>query len=177
MLEVKKRIHKPNKNQEEYISKIQDELKNSIKNLYISDKKNQKTIDKYAQLTTKIRNKYAKLQQECNQLKVELHKYEQMQSQKSFRKNYSRPIRKRKRYDLGTEEESDESDSYVTEIRICPRRQKERIFYEGKINGVQDYKPQSPSEEEQEDNDEIQQEKAVEKPKKFKKEITKSIKI
>ena len=84
MLKVEKRIHKPNKNQEEDISKIQDDFKNTIKNLYISDKKNKKTIDEYAQLTTKIRNEYAKLQQECNQLKIELHKYqgymEQMQS-------------------------------------------------------------------------------------------------
>ena len=40
-------------------------------------------------------------------------------------KNYSRPIRKRKHYrHLELEEESDESDSYVTEIRRCPRRQK-----------------------------------------------------
>ena len=128
MLKVKKGIHKPNKNQEEDISKKQEELKNSIKNLCISDKKNRKTIDEYAQLTTKIRNDYAKLQQECNQLKIELHKYqsyvEQMQSQKISRKNYSRPITKRKHYDLGPEEETDESDSYVTEIRRRQRKQK-----------------------------------------------------
>ena len=128
MLKVKKGINKPNKNQEEDISKKQEELKNSIKNLCISDKKNKKTIDEYAQLTTKIRNDYAKLQQECNQLKIELHKYqsyvEQMQSQKISRKNYSRPITKRKHYDLGPEEETDESDSYVTEIRRRQRKQK-----------------------------------------------------
>ena len=34
-----------------------------------------KTTDKYGQLTTKIRDEYAKLQQENNQLKIELHKY------------------------------------------------------------------------------------------------------
>ena len=41
MLKVKKKIHKTNysKNQEDDISKIQNDLKNSIKNLYISDKK------------------------------------------------------------------------------------------------------------------------------------------
>ena len=39
------------------------------------------------------------------------------------RKNYSRPIRKRKHYrDLELEEESDESESYVTEISSCPTR-------------------------------------------------------
>ena len=47
-----------------------------------------------------------------------------MQSQKISRKNYSRPITKRKHYDLGPEEETDESDSYVTEIRRRQRKQK-----------------------------------------------------
>ena len=41
------------------------------------------------------------------------------------RKNYSRPIRKRKHYrDLELEKESDESESYVTEISRRPTRQK-----------------------------------------------------
>ena len=69
------------------------------------------------------------------------------------RKNYSRPIRKRKHYrDL-------------------------------ELDGIPDYESQSPSEEEQEENNEIQikpkrkQEKVVETPKKTKKGITKSIKI
>ena len=41
MLKVKKKVHKTNlnKNQEDDISKIQKELKNSIKNLYLSDQK------------------------------------------------------------------------------------------------------------------------------------------
>ena len=73
MLKVKKKI---SKNQEDDITKIQKELKNSIKNLYLNDqKKKKKTVDEYAQLTTKIREEYAKLQQENNQLKIELHKY------------------------------------------------------------------------------------------------------
>ena len=72
MLKVKKKIHRNvNKNQEDDITKIQNELKNSIKNSYINDQKKKKTIDEYAQLTTKIRKEYAKLQQENNQLKIE----------------------------------------------------------------------------------------------------------
>ena len=133
MLKVKKKIHKTNysKNQEDDISKMQNDLKNSIKDLYIGDKKKKKTIDEYAQLTTKIRDEYAKLQQENNQLKIELHKYKayvEQLSQKSYQKpyvNYQKPIRKRKRYrDLEPEEESDESDSYITKIRRRPRKQK-----------------------------------------------------
>ena len=67
MLKVKKKIHKTNysKNQEDDISKIQNDLKNSIKNYILMIKKT-KTIDEYVQLTTKIRDKYAKLQQENN---------------------------------------------------------------------------------------------------------------
>ena len=63
MLKVKKKVHKTNlnKNQEDDISKIQKELKNSIKNLYLSDQKKKqtnKTIDEYAQLTTKSKEEY-----------------------------------------------------------------------------------------------------------------------
>ena len=68
MLKVKKKkIHKTNysKNQEDDISKIQNDLKNSVKNYILMIKKT-KTIDEYVQLTTKIRDKYAKLQQENN---------------------------------------------------------------------------------------------------------------
>ena len=132
MLKVKKKIHKTNlnKNQEDDISKIQNDFKNSIKKQYLSDqKKKKKTIDDYAQLTTKIREEYARLQQECNQLKIELHKYKTYVEQLSqiSSKNYSRPIQKRKHYcDLEPESESDESDSYVTEIRRCPRKQKKK---------------------------------------------------
>ena len=79
MLKVKKKkIHKTNKtNQNDEITKIQNDLKNSIKSLYISDRKNKKTVDQYAQLTTKIREEYANLQQENNQLKIQLTKYKQ----------------------------------------------------------------------------------------------------
>ena len=67
MLKVKKKISKnTNKNQEDEITQSQIEIKNSIKNVYISDQKKKKTIDKYVQLLTKIREEYAKLQQENN---------------------------------------------------------------------------------------------------------------
>ena len=152
--------------------------------------KKKKTIDEYAKLTTKIRDEYAKLQKENNQLKIELHKYKtyvEQLSQKSYQKsyvNYPKPIRKRKYYrDLEPEEESDESDFYITETRRHPKKQKKRITYEEEIDGLPNYEPESPSEEEQEDNNEIQikpkgkQAKVIERPKKVKKGITKSIKI
>ena len=150
-------------------------------------KKKKKTIDEYAQLTTKIREEYAKLQQENNQLKIELHKYKtyvEQIPQNTSKNYYSKPIRKRKHYrDLQPESESDESDSVVTEIRRRPRQQKrKRIIYEDELDGVPDYELQSPNEEEQEEND-IQVEpkrkpqKILKTPKYNKKGITKSIKM
>ena len=74
LLNVKKKIHKTNysKNKEDDISKIQNDLKSSIKDLYISDQKTKKkkTIDEYAQLTKEISDEYAKLRQENNRLKL-----------------------------------------------------------------------------------------------------------
>ena len=85
MLKVKKKISKnTNKNQEDEITQLQTEIKNSIKNLYISDQKKKKTIDEYAQLLTK---EYAKLKQENNQLKIEMQKYRsyiERSSQKTY---------------------------------------------------------------------------------------------
>ena len=150
MLKVKKKIHKTNlnKNQEDDISKIQNNLKSSIKNLYISDRKKKKKIDKYAQLITKIREEYAKLQQENNQLKIELHKYKtyvEQLSQKSYQRpyvNYPKSTRKRKHYrNLEPEEESDESDSHITKIRRRPKKQKQRIIYEDEIDGLPNFEP------------------------------------
>ena len=72
MLKVKKQIQqKINNNQEDYL-KNQNYLKNSIKNLYIRNQNKKKTIDEFAQLTTQIREEYAKLQNENNQLKSTL---------------------------------------------------------------------------------------------------------
>ena len=55
MLKVKRQIQRKinNNNQDEYM-KNQNDLKNSIKNLYIGNQNKKKTIDEYAQLTTQI---------------------------------------------------------------------------------------------------------------------------
>ena len=185
MLKVKKKIHKNvvNKNQEDDLTKIQSELKNSIKNVYINDQKKKKTIDEYAQLTIKIREEYVKLQQENNQLKIELQKYKNYieQMPQPRKKYYSKPIRKRKHYSgLEHETESDESDSYV-EVRRRPKQQKKRIVYEDELDGIHEYEPQSPSEDEEPKENYRNNRKKHEKEnivtKKTKKGITKSIKM
>ena len=77
MLKVKKTIRNPkNKSQNDDLTELQNDIKNSIKNLYISDQKKKKTINEYAELLTKIRNKYVKLLKENNEIKIELHKYQ-----------------------------------------------------------------------------------------------------
>ena len=68
-----------------------------------------------------------------------------------------RPKRKRMQY----YDESDQSDSYVTETRKRPREQKIKIYYDDDVDGVS-YKPDSPTEEEQEED---------ESPKKLKKQL------
>ena len=101
MLKVKKQIQRKinSNNQDDYL-KNQNDFKNSIKNLYIGNQNKKKTIDEYAQLTTQIREEYAKLQNENNQLKSTLEKYkqyiEEMQSPRQRSRFYEKPIRKRK---------------------------------------------------------------------------------
>ena len=79
MLKVKKAVRNPkNKSQDNDLMDLQNDIKSSIKNLYINDKKKKekKTINEYAELVSKIRNEYAQLQRENNELKIELQKYQ-----------------------------------------------------------------------------------------------------
>ena len=55
MLKVKKKM-KPKTQKNVELINLQNEIKDSIKNLYIKDQKNKKTINEYADLITKIRN-------------------------------------------------------------------------------------------------------------------------
>ena len=101
MLKVKKTIRNPkNKSQDDNLTELQNDIKNSIKNLYISDQKKKKTINEYAELLTKIRNKYARSQKENNELKIELHKYQnyfENMPQESYPKlSNTKPITKKK---------------------------------------------------------------------------------
>ena len=79
---------------------------------------------------------------------------------------------------------------YVTEIRRrnirrIIRKKKKRIIHKDEIDGLPEYLPDSPTDEEQEENNNYEmqnkykekQRKQIEKPKKVKKGITKSIKM
>ena len=61
MLKIKKKIQDPkNKSQDEDLTQIHNEIKNSIKNLHISNQKKKKTINEYVELQKyqDIKNKY-----------------------------------------------------------------------------------------------------------------------
>ena len=71
MLKVKKKIlSTKNKSQNKYVTKFHEEIENSIKNLSLSDQKKKRTINEYPEILSKIRNEYALLQKENNQLKI-----------------------------------------------------------------------------------------------------------
>ena len=60
-------------------------------------------------------------------------------------------MRKRKNYYYDELEQSEESDSDVTEIRR-PKKQKKRIIYGDEIDGIPEYEPDSSTKEEQEED-------------------------
>ena len=69
--------------------------------IHQQSKKPKKTIDEYAQLTTKIREEHKKSQEDNTQLKIQLHKYKtyiEQLPQKPYQKSYSdyrkKPIKK-----------------------------------------------------------------------------------
>ena len=139
---------------------------------------------------SKIRNEYALLQKENSQLKIQLQKhqnYVENLPEKSHTK-YQKPITKRKHYYYDDQEESEESDSYVTEIwRRRPNKKRKRIIYEDEIDGLPEYEPHSPTEDEEEIEEQNNYKtkskkrqllpKQIEKQKKPKNGITKSIKM
>ena len=75
MLRIKKQLPITTNFDETEYTKNQEDIKNSIKKLFISNQGKKKTIDEYAQLTTQIREEYAKLQAKCVQLESTLQKY------------------------------------------------------------------------------------------------------
>ena len=167
--------------------KNQNALKNSIKNLYIGNQNKKKTLDEYAQLTTQIREEYAKLQRENNELKFALEKYknyiEQIQP-RARTSYYEKAIRKRKFFKRGyerrydeEEDESDHSDNYVTEVRKRRKKPRKYLIYDDEIDGEQS-EPEIESDV-PEEKEGINKPPIIKKkqPKKPKKGIMKSIKM
>ena len=148
MLRIKKQLPLSAIDETEY-TKNQEDVKNSIKQLFISNQGRKKTINQYAKLTTQIREEYAKLQAKCVQLEAELQKY------KDYVENRQQPFipppRKRvlrktripyyhesidKGYMSADERENDE-EYFDYESKPKPKRKK-RIVYVDEIDGDDD---------------------------------------
>ena len=104
--------------------------------------------------------------------------YNQNISEKYRKPNFEKPKRKRIQY-YDESDESNETESY-TEIRRRLKQPKQRrILYEDEIDGIP-YKLDSPTEDKKQEEDDIykiKKTKQIEKPKRKKQGITKSIKM
>ena len=135
-------------------NKNQEDIKNSIKNLYIGNQSKKKTIDDYAKLTTQIREEYAKLQAKYVQLENTLQKYKdyiENRWQQPKQKMRKRPLRKTKipyyQYDDqyptdGDLEDNEEDDDYFTYESISKPKRKKRIVYVDEIDGDETNEPE-----------------------------------
>ena len=152
MLKIKKQLPFSLKtfDEDEY-NKNQEDIKNSIKKLFIGNQTKKKTIDEYSQLTTQIREEYAKLQAKCVQLENLIQQYKDYiennrwsEALQRMRRDVRRPLKRTKipyyRYDNEkesgylTEDDENESDYYTRESISRPKRKK-RIVYIDEIDG------------------------------------------
>ena len=156
MLRIKKQLPLSVVDESEY-TKNQEDIKNSIKKLFISNQGKKKTIDEYAQLTTQIREEYAKLQAKCVQLEKTLQRYkdyvENRWSPSAPNTQRKRVFRKPKipyhyeNIDKGYMSADEDEEYYDYESKPKPKRKK-RIVYVDEIDG--------------DDNDDDQEEEGLE---------------
>ena len=172
-------------------NKNQEDIKNSIKNLYIGNQSEKKTIDDYAKLTTQIREEYAKLQAKYVQLENTLQKYKDyienrwQQPKQQMRK---RPLRKTKipyyQYDDqyptdGDLEDNEEDNDYFTYESTSKPRRKKRIVYVDEIDGDETNEPEEVEVVEEEPEPEyvkvVKKKMPVLRKKNTKKDLTKRV--
>lgn len=172
-------------------NKNQEDIKNSIKNLYIGNQTKKKTIDDYAKLTTQIREEYAKLQAKYVQLENTLQKYKDyienrwQQPKQQMRK---RPLRKTKipyyQYDDqyptdGDLEDNEEDNDYFTYESISKPKRKKRIVYVDEIDGDETNEPEEVEVVEEEPEPEyvkvVKKKMPVLRKKNTKKDLTKRV--
>ena len=186
MLKIKKQLPLGAIDETEY-NKNQDDIKSSIKKLYISNQSKKKTINEYAQLATQILEEYAKLQAKCAQLENTLQKYKDYvenrwsppappgtQRKRVFRKpkipyydQYDNDIEKG--YESADDEREDNDEYFDYESKPKPKRKK-RIVYVDEIDGDDDDGDEiiikEPKEVIEKDEDEEEYVKVIKKRKK-----------
>ena len=172
-------------------NKNQEDIKNSIKNLYIGNQSKKKTIDDYAKLTTQIREEYAKLQAKYVQLENTLQKYKdyiENRWQQPRQQMKKRPLRKTKipyyQYDDqyptdGDLEDNEEDNDYFTYESTSKPRRKKRIVYVDEIDGDETNEPEEVEVVEEEPEPEyvkvVKKKMPVLRKKNTKKDLTKRV--
>ena len=172
-------------------NKNQEDIKNSIKNLYIGNQNKKKTIDDYAKLTTQIREEYAKLQAKYVQLENTLQKYKdyiENRWQQPKQQMKKRPLRKTKipyyQYDDqyptdGDLEDNEEDNDYFTYESISKPKRKKRIVYVDEIDGDETNEPEEVEVVEEEPEPEyvkvVKKKMPVIRKKNTKKDLTKRV--
>ena len=158
--------------------KNQEDIKNSIKQLYIGNQSKKKTINEYAQLTTQIREEYAKLQAKCAQLENTLQKYKDyvenrwappappgVQRKRIFKKPKI-PYYHQNDNGYASEDEKEDNDEYYDyESKPKPKRKK-RIVYVDEIDGDDENDDHNEVIEQDEDEDKEEYARVIKKRKK-----------
>ena len=184
MLKIKKQLPLAANFDETEYTKNQEDIKNSIKKLFISNQSRKKTIDEYAQLTTQIREEYAKLQAKCVQLESTLQRYKDyvenrwspsapnVQRKKVFKKpKIPYDYENIDRGYMSADERDNEDEYYDYESKPKPKRKK-RIVYVDEIDGdEEDEEEEEPEEAIPKNEDEYV--KVVKRKKPAAKKITK----
>lgn len=158
MLKIKKQLPLAANFDETEYTKNQEDIKNSIKKLFISNQSRKKTIDEYAQLTTQIREEYAKLQAKCVQLESTLQRYKDYVENRwsPSAPNVQRKVFKKPKipYDyenidrgyMSADERDNEDEYYDYESKPKPKRKK-RIVYVDEIDGDEEDEEEEEPEE------------------------------
>ena len=162
MLKVKKTINSKQSTAE--IDQWENEIKNSIKQMYIQNQNDSKLIEKYEKAFETIKQEYALLYKENQEMKKTI---EQMKSNdKSLSENVGR---KRSRLDYEDEYNNDENVQYI----VRKKKKTPKIIYE-------DEEEETDSENDESNDEKKKIEETIERkrPKrKNKKGISKVIKI
>ena len=162
MLKVKKTINSKQSTSE--IDQWENEIKNSIKQIYIQSQNDSKLIEKYEKAFQTIKQEYALLYKENEELKKTI---EQMKSnEKSLSENVGR---KRSRLDYEDEYNNNENVQYI----VRKKKKTPKIIYE-------DEEEETDSENDESNDEKRKIEETIERKKskkKNKKGISKAIKM
>ena len=162
MLKVKKTINSKQSTSE--IDQWENEIKNSIKQMYIQNKNDTKLIEKYEKAFQTIKEEYALLYKENQELKKTI---EQIKSnEKSLSENVGR---KRSRLDYEDEYNNDENVQYI----VRKKKKTPKIIYED-----EEEETDSENDESNDEKKKIEETIVRKRPtKKNKKGISKAIKM